>query len=641
MLETLGIISTLFLPILWGGILARPFHRFGGISGWLAAGTLTGFITFTVLCFSFSFLQGKISWLVILASHLVFIGLIYLVRVRLPTFPPDPYGEIKNINTSLWSRWLNRIFLFSLLAVMIVCMREVIIFNKDGLFCGFVHNFNDLTVHLHYLTSFALADNFPPYNPMFSGAPLRYPFLSDFYSAVIYFATQDFELALEWPGIFLAFSLIILFYQWILHLTQSRFIALGSPFLFLFSGTMGWYYWILDLTKNPSDVFAQIYSIMRNHNLQFGNMIHAYWITQRSFQWSFPLLILLCAIAFDGVKDRNQNKILFATLLAAPLPFIHGHSIIFFGLFGFFLILSYPSKFWVQPVINLGIFWIPQVLYLSGKIGPGIPFEEHVSIGFLRPNFGWYSKGWEIIPFWFRNLGPFIPLLLWGSMIRKGHQRELKILFWSALILFILGNIYQFSNWEWDNSKVLILWYFFSIPFVLIALEKIWKFKKLPLQLVVILFIASLTLSGFLDLGHALKKGGEDTRILTAHDLKAAEYLKLNTPKNAIFLIALYHNHPLILTGRTIMIGFPGTAWTHGIPHWRRESEVLLMGRGKGKKEGFGKEEAIENFKKHKVTHVLYGPKELKEGYKIDFLARIFQKKTRIGPYVLLEDPYY
>jgi len=37
-----GLFFTIILPIFWGGLLASPFHRFSGKSGWLAAGVVTG-----------------------------------------------------------------------------------------------------------------------------------------------------------------------------------------------------------------------------------------------------------------------------------------------------------------------------------------------------------------------------------------------------------------------------------------------------------------------------------------------------------------------------------------------------------------------------------------------------------------------
>jgi len=282
----------MILPILLGGWLVAPFHGFRGKRGWFAAGCVAGITLFTVFSFLVSWIGGSISWISIFLPLVLLFAGGFLVRKMGKEEKGDKISK-DSFSPSQGFIWFRRVIFIVLGLILIDSMREVMHLNRHGLAVGFIKNFGDLGFHFHLITSFLFGDNFPPENPIFSGYPLRYPFLCDYYSSIFWFATGSMEGSVEIPGMVLGLSLLILFYQWVLQLTGSSLAGVLASLLLFLNGSMGWIYWFKDLfDRQIKNWLPRNYSMIPDQNLEWPNLLHALFVPQRGLQFAFPLVVL-------------------------------------------------------------------------------------------------------------------------------------------------------------------------------------------------------------------------------------------------------------------------------------------------------------------------------------------------------------
>jgi hypothetical protein len=67
-------------------------------------------------------------------------------------------------------------------------------------------------------------------------------------------------------------------------------------------------------------------------------------------------------------------------------------------------------------------------------------------------------------------------------------------------------------------------------------------------------------------------------KMFSDEDLALVNFVRANTPKDAIFLTSDKHNHPIpCLAGRSIVMGYRGWLWTHGINYTEKERDILVI----------------------------------------------------------------
>ena len=110
-----------------------------------------------------------------------------------------------------------------------------------------------------------------------------------------------------------------------------------------------------------------------------------------------------------------------------------------------------------------------------------------------------------------------------------------------------------------------------------------------------------VTLAGALDVA-AIAVRSNKYEIFQAAGISFAEMMKNETPPNAVVIHAPVHNHPVFLTGRRSLLGYPGHVWTHGLEFSQRESEI--------KRVYAGAPDALSTLRKYGVNYVVVGPIE-------------------------------
>jgi hypothetical protein len=132
------------------------------------------------------------------------------------------------------------------------------------------------------------------------------------------------------------------------------------------------------------------------------------------------------------------------------------------------------------------------------------------------------------------------------------------------------------------------------------------------------LLTISLTLAGALDLTRALRRNGEDLRLFSMDEMAVADWLRRSTPKDAILLAVPTYNQPMVLTGRTMVLGYPGHIWSHGMPALGRQREADI------REMSHESERSADLWARYRVSHILFGPREENDNWD----KMLFERKT-------------
>ena len=223
---------------------------------------------------------------------------------------------------------------------------------------------------------------------------------------------------------------------------------------------------------------------------------------------------------------------------------------------------------------------------------------------FFDWQFGWDHGQENAIWFWFKNTGLFIPLtvaaILWRTKNGPLVSRRLLIFFLPFTLCFIIPNVLKLAPWIWDNIKVLFYWWLASAPLVALLLARLWRQGGLKRAIALTLFVC-VTLAGALDVSAIVLRSSR-YEVFNAEGIKFAELIKQKTAPRAMVIHAPVHNHPVFLTGRRSLMGYPGHVWTHGLEFAPRESEIRRVYAGAP--------DAAAILRKYGVDYVVVSPLE-------------------------------
>ncbi len=171
--------------------------------------------------------------------------------------------------------------------------------------------------------------------------------------------------------------------------------------------------------------------------------------------------------------------------------------------------------------MNFGI-WVPLVFALIGLSG-----------------WNAWKSGWR----WGKNLPEDVAFLLPASAI------------------FILAFFVQTAPWGWDNLKLMIWAYFLVLPFLWSDLIIRWS---IPIRIGVCIALFG---SGFISLFGGLAAGRPGFEFSDRAELDAIGIAARRLPVEARFAAYPIYNHPLLLQGRKVVLGYPGHLWTEGFEY--------------------------------------------------------------------------
>src|SRR5947207_2992133 len=234
-------------------------------------------------------------------------------------------------------------------------------------------------------------------------------------------------------------------------------------------------------------------------------------------------------------------------------------------------------------LVNFGL-WLPFILVLfaiSGwrayKSGEYWKFELFATIAVLT--FGlafwritWSGSKWTPDAFLVAGLG----LLAWsvwqarrtGSSWNKKLPEEIVFLT-AAIAIFIAGMLFSFAEWGWDNLKLMMWGYFLVLPFLWKDLIAHWN---LPARALVCIALFG---SGFISLFGGLSVGRPGFGIANRIELAGVGDAVHSLPVEARFAAYPTFNHPLLLQGRKLVLGYPGHLWSQGFADYTGVNNLL------------------------------------------------------------------
>lgn len=455
--------------------------------------------------------------------------------------------------------------------------------KSSGLYSG-GSTWGDLALHATLSTNLyekgldATLKNYPIY----SGEKTRYPFLMDYITTLLMKLGLSLRMSLIWPSFILLLAFIAVFYFLAQKITKSRLAAFFAPLIFFFNGTIFslQYFW-QDFKASGLKFFdflgrmTKEYGHLADHKIEFSNIIADYILPQRAIILGLLVGSIVIYFLWQYWKSKETKKLAYAGVISGFLPIIHTHTfisimLIAFGL-GLLELIEHYKDFkhvivrWLYYVIPAGVIALPFVLWLfpSG------------SKGFFKVSIGWMKGEEFILWFWIKNLGLYILAFLAGYWV---SDEKLKKFYWSFLGLFVITNIFIFQPHYYDNMKIMLWWFLLSA----ILTGKFFSYLKNRFgnwkgyALIGACFIL-LTSTGFLSV---YRETYTSWLMFSNEDIALANFVKSNTPKDALFLTSDKHNHPVsCLSGRSVVMGYRGWLWTHGINYSEREGDIMSIYR--------------------------------------------------------------
>lgn len=509
---------------------------------------------------------------------------------------------IKKINYSVFLTYIFFGFLFWHFA------KEMLQVKYDGWYVGQVNLYGDLVYHLALINKFLSFPTILIDSPIYAGSKVNYPIFADYITAKIsQFTGIDFALFVTT----LLGGILVLI---VTHLFTKTFFNKNaiwsvSTLIFFMASGFGFVYFIQDFGTSNFNFTEFMFNIPREYTdlkdlgYWWINPFLAYFLPQRGFLFAFPITLTTLLLLYRGHNKSNIRYFFIAGLLSGTLPLVQAHSLlVLFILCTYYFLLSLiVSKFSKKIFIGWVIFGV-------ATASLALPLFQLISsvenpVDFIRLAPGWTSKE-NFFWFWLKNLGIFMPLLLL-SIFWSIRKKKIFLLYLPFLFIFAVSNIWIFQPWEFDNSKLLIYWFFASSLLVAYFLYDQLFSENLPKKTVGIILIFVMVISGSIDIWRTFTKVSS-YQIFSKQDLEIGKQTQLLTPNNAVFVTAPNHNHPIpTLSGRSTLIGFHGWVWSHGSDYLTRSSEVNTIYQGGQKAE--------ELIKKHRISYVTAGPQEIKE----------------------------
>lgn len=488
-----------------------------------------------------------------------------------------------------------------LLALFAIIGPKLFIERPDGsLATGIINAYGDVAWHASIITTFAEEQTFPPQDPIFAGEQLTYPFLTNFLSALLLVGGASLAASITWPAIVLIPLLVSLLYCLVRDYCNNRQVAVITVLLFLFGGaTLGFVRLPADFHEANTSVLnfflhlpARDYSGVGTdeHGFHFLNPVTTLLLPQRSFLFGMPLAFAILILLIPRQQER-ASRYLVAGVLVGLLPLFHAHTALalvpaIIALFS----LQPRLRPWLFFVIPAAIVSLPELIYYT--------HGQHEAGSFFRFSPGWMVGNQNILWYWLKNTGLLLPATLWSLILPT--PRNLKGLAAAGLTIFIIANTWLFAPWAWDNFKLFVFFFIFTLPAAVWVTYLAWqKTKSKLVKFGICLILALQMLSAGLDIFKLLLPTARIWEEWSNEAVEAASVIQQVTKPGDIILTAPVHNSTVVLAGRELYLGFAAHVWSHGGNPWLREESIKSYYRG-----------LINTVPDIRPQYVLVGPQE-------------------------------
>jgi len=471
--------------------------------------------------------------------------------------------------------------LVSLLVLLLFSLRWLVFWSgaltvdATGLWAGERSLWGDAALHLGDVASFAYGGNFPPVHPRFADHAFNYHYLTSITAAAFVSLGMPPWTALCLHGwIFSSWAAlgVIAFAR---RLGASHATASLALVLLMLGGGLSWCW---------------------DPRVRWLNVYFALIAPQRGWLYGIPLGLLTLRLLDLGEKRKEMGSFVAAGVVAGLLPFAHLGTLLALALLVPVLAVAFPTRRWFAFFGVWALVAAPQ-LYAqqAGSVG---------AAGAFRWSPGWVAPPEPWLVFWLKNLGLFLPLLIFTFSAELDLSPRARRFLLAFQPLFLASNLFIFQPWDWDNTKILLWWFLASSLLVAALLSRSWRLRPLWLSRpAIVLVVLSLIASGVVD-NVKQAAGASRNRLLTTEELGVAVRLRELTDPHALFAVGLRHNHPVpMLTGRRVLMGYPGWLWSQGIDSKTRERELTAIMKLAP--------ESSELLARYGVDYVVVGPDEV------------------------------
>lgn len=443
------------------------------------------------------------------------------------------------------------------------------------------NNLGDLSLHLTYIKNFASGVALWPDNPIHILSHTRYPAGTDLFNGLLVLLGLDVTRGLVWTGLLASAATCYALYRW----AGSFGIA-----AFLFNGGL------VSLIPFAHNLTFQDYQ--GEKTIAWKSIPLALFVTQRGWLYALPVGLLLlyhwrvkylrpdqgAAVSKppDAV-EKGGNLEIAAPWQRPPLPF--WLELAFYATMPLFHLHTFIALSLVLACLFVFGNWDARrqlAILVGGALIPATFLVWLITDQFQVSSVMQWKPGWVNQPgsdfampfpyFWLINFGGWVPLIIFffgitiWSLSNAWSAADFKappgIAFLAGAIgIFFLGYLVKMAPWEWDNIKIIVWAYFIILPFLWKDLIAHWP-MVLRAAVCAVLFA-----SGFITLFGGLKANKVGFGLADRAELDVVGMAVRKLPPEARFAAFPTYNHPLLLQGRKVILGYPGHLWTQGFDY--------------------------------------------------------------------------
>jgi hypothetical protein len=375
-------------------------------------------------------------------------------------FAGDPRGPWRESLTEAQERWHSRALIPMVVLVVVAAIgfglglaHGLYSDSAGNIVSGYNTVWADWSLHASIASSFAVAHNLPPHDPLLSGTMLYYPFLPDFNSATLLTLGSSMAFALAAPTVVLFVAMTVLVVSLAQRLTRSFAAGVVVMAVLLLGGGLGFtgVYWDAcrqngfsdsqcspaHLLTHPGDAFTvgganlrQSFAVVHDQPRSYDGLeasaadstfgdaqqwptpLLGWWLPQRGFVYGFAVAVAVLLLVHVGLQRAPPwaSSFRLAGAMMGLLPLVHVHS-----LFALVVVLAVMAL-WRLRRAFAELFAISAVLALPRLIQLAAGPHGQTSGPFGDNSFPYLEPGWK-----------------WNGDPRWAHVHITLGAFWSTL----------------------------------------------------------------------------------------------------------------------------------------------------------------------------------------------------------------
>ena len=524
------------------------------------------------------------------------------------------------------SAWRSSIIPGALLSGLLIWYADVY-FNTlvrlpGGGYTAAFAGYGDVPYHMAQILHLAAGKSLMLDDATYAGLPLKYPFFINFVSATFLRLGAPLITAYHFPGFFFGSAGILLLYFLFKRHARSSMIAFGGVLLALFASNTRYFLISQDpffsarhslpdvlthLGHLPFEVGTKWNAAFPNQDVDMTAVLPLFLLHQRASImgfWSMLAVLTLWSAFVEGPSDRCHQKLRTAAvpmaLLLALFPLLHTHA---------FVALCFAATGWVffslirkerqARALVRSLLWVsPFLLWEIAYFVAGhadYTFRPHFRLGWMtNPNepggilldpagkepmiISWLRLIWQ-------NFGVLLPLFVVGAAVLiLGYRRcpcrdKLWLFIPGSFLLLLIPNLVKFQAWDFDTNKFFLFATVFEVVVLMMLFGELSKTQPRLAKVLLVVIVAAAIPTGLLDMfARTTLIGPFRAELFDKDSVQVGSWVWTATPPEAVFVTSDNHLNPVnSLGGRSVVLGFKGWLWSHGVSYENRDRAITAF----------------------------------------------------------------